>query len=278
MRPISSTCRPMIDRYSENCWLATSSSGLYLRRSLSAASWIGVSGFLISCAIRRAISDQAALRCAARRSVTSSNVTTYPMTRPSTFSVAILARSVNRLPSPVRMICSSTNLRRLEAPLAIRLANSGTTSSSRLPIRSVSARCRSWHAVMLGSVTLRSLSRPITPEDTPERTASVNSRRRSICMFACTSCSRLRVSSSSMLLNERPSRAISSTSRPSGTRSDRLPSRTCSATEITEPSGSTIAVARLSPIQSAVIRSSARMRPKTKAKLTCRSSWLIPSC
>ena len=36
----------------------------YLRRSRSAESWIGVSGFLISCAMRRATSAQAALRCA----------------------------------------------------------------------------------------------------------------------------------------------------------------------------------------------------------------------
>src|SRR5882762_8719761 len=51
----------------------------YLRRRRSAESWIGVSGFLISCAMRRAMSAQAALRCADNSSVISSKVTTKPL-------------------------------------------------------------------------------------------------------------------------------------------------------------------------------------------------------
>jgi hypothetical protein len=47
-----------------------------LRLMRSAESWIGVSGFLISCAMRRATSPQAAMRCAETRSVTSSKATT----------------------------------------------------------------------------------------------------------------------------------------------------------------------------------------------------------
>ena len=47
-----------------------------LRRSRSAESWIGVSGFLISCAMRRATSPQAAERCADTSSVMSSSVMT----------------------------------------------------------------------------------------------------------------------------------------------------------------------------------------------------------
>jgi len=47
-----------------------------LRFSRSAESWIGVSGFLISWAIRRATSAQAAVRWAVTRSVMSSSVTT----------------------------------------------------------------------------------------------------------------------------------------------------------------------------------------------------------
>ncbi len=42
----------------------------------SAASWIGVSGFLISCARRRATSPQATARCAEMTCVMSSNTTT----------------------------------------------------------------------------------------------------------------------------------------------------------------------------------------------------------
>ena len=47
-----------------------------LRRMRSAESWIGVSGFLISCATRRATSAQAALRCASIKGDKSSNVAT----------------------------------------------------------------------------------------------------------------------------------------------------------------------------------------------------------
>jgi len=45
-----------------------------LRRIRSAESWIGVSGFLISWAMRRATSPQAEVRCAETRSVISSSV------------------------------------------------------------------------------------------------------------------------------------------------------------------------------------------------------------
>ena len=48
----------------------------YLRRSRSAESWIGVSGFLISWAMRRAMSAQAEVRCAVTSSVMSSSVMT----------------------------------------------------------------------------------------------------------------------------------------------------------------------------------------------------------
>ena len=47
-----------------------------LRWMRCAESWIGVSGFLISWAMRRATSPQAAMRCAATRSETSSKATT----------------------------------------------------------------------------------------------------------------------------------------------------------------------------------------------------------
>jgi hypothetical protein len=47
-----------------------------LRRSRSAESWIGVSGFLISCASLRATSPQAASRCACNNAVMSSNTIT----------------------------------------------------------------------------------------------------------------------------------------------------------------------------------------------------------
>jgi hypothetical protein len=75
MRPISPTWRMIV---SVHCWNTSGSvvtSLPYLRLRRSAESWIGVSGFLISCAMRRATSAQAAVRCAETRSVMSSKVT-----------------------------------------------------------------------------------------------------------------------------------------------------------------------------------------------------------
>ena len=65
MRPMSPTWRMIVSVH----WSKISGSSVIslaeLRRlSRSAESWIGVSGFLISCAMRRATSAQAALRCA----------------------------------------------------------------------------------------------------------------------------------------------------------------------------------------------------------------------
>ncbi len=64
MRPMSPTWRMIVSVH----WSKTSrSSAMTLpnfRRSRSAESWIGVSGFLISWAMRRATSAQAELRCA----------------------------------------------------------------------------------------------------------------------------------------------------------------------------------------------------------------------
>ena len=62
----------------------------------SAASWIGVSGFLISCAMRRATSAQAALRCADCSSVMSSKVTTKPSVRSPDRSAPMRTSSMRR--------------------------------------------------------------------------------------------------------------------------------------------------------------------------------------
>ena len=59
------------------------SFGAILNSTRSAESWIGVSGFLISCASRRATSAQAASRCACNRCVTSSNTTTKSVSAPA---------------------------------------------------------------------------------------------------------------------------------------------------------------------------------------------------
>ena len=76
MRLMSSTWRTIVSVH----WSNTSRSVVitlpYLRRMRSAESWIGVSGFLISWAMRRATSAQAEVRCAETRSVMSSSVMT----------------------------------------------------------------------------------------------------------------------------------------------------------------------------------------------------------
>ena len=76
MRLMSSTCRTMVSVHCTNTAGSSTITALYLRRRRSAESWIGVSGFLISWAIRRATSAQAELRCAITSSVMSSRVAT----------------------------------------------------------------------------------------------------------------------------------------------------------------------------------------------------------
>ena len=190
------------------------------------------------------------------------------MTRPSISSATIRARNVIGLSAATNMICSSAKRRRFWFTIDSRRENSGAISANLRPISSVSRLPRRVRAAAFGKVTVPVLSSPITPDDTPPRTASVNSRRWSSCALAWTSCSRLRTNSSSMRLSDAPSLPISSSSISAGTRSDRLPARTCSATWITDPSGPTIAVARLSPTHKAAIKISNRMIPNNTAKLT----------
>ena len=76
MRPMSDTWRMMVSVHWSNTSRSLVIESPYLRRMRSAESWIGVSGFLISCAMRRATSAQAVLRWALTSSVMSSKVTT----------------------------------------------------------------------------------------------------------------------------------------------------------------------------------------------------------
>ena len=64
MRLMSSTWRTIVSVHCSNTALSSVMTLPYLRFSRSAESWIGVSGFLISCAMRRAMSAQAEVRCA----------------------------------------------------------------------------------------------------------------------------------------------------------------------------------------------------------------------
>ncbi len=76
-------------------------------RSRSAARRIGVSGFLISCAMRRAASVQAASFCALISSVRSSSTSTRPAgTPPAPGRSESLASKVSRSPPSTRLTCA----------------------------------------------------------------------------------------------------------------------------------------------------------------------------
>ncbi len=74
IRRMSSTCRTIVSVHCSNTALSSVMTLPNLRRMRSAESWIGVSGFLISCAMRRATSAHAEVRCAETSSVMSSSV------------------------------------------------------------------------------------------------------------------------------------------------------------------------------------------------------------
>ena len=133
------------------------------RFSRSAASWIGVSGFLISCAMRRATSAQAALRCADCSSVMSSNVTTKPSVRPPDRSAPMRASSVRR-PAGGPICISAVRARSGDAaasaagrrtPAPRRPARGRAPRAGRAPSKSSAAR--------FGSSIRPDASRPITP-------------------------------------------------------------------------------------------------------------------
>ena len=136
MRPISPTWRMMVSAHCANVSGSEVISRAKRRFSRSAESWIGVSGFLISCAMRRATSAQAALRWADCNSVMSSKVTTKPSVRPPLQLGADAhqqrAPAVGRADLRSRAVRGA--FRRARAPRAAAAANSGTTSASCCPI------------------------------------------------------------------------------------------------------------------------------------------------
>ena len=95
------------------------------------------------------------------------------------------------------------------------------------------------------------LVNPITPEETPDKTASVNSRLWSSCLFAWTSCLWVEDRSSIILLKLIPNREISSKSVFISTLEFKSPALTESATKIIPLRGLVIALDKLRPIHSA---------------------------
>ena len=136
-----------------------------LRCNRSAANWMGVSGFLISCAMRRATSDQAARRWSANCWLMSSNVTTLPCARGETVTATVTGSG----PSP-----SCTTPRALSLTKA---ANAGATKLNCCPTIVNDAFFRSFSAVELANSTTPLPSTDKTPAETDSRTASMNNRR-----------------------------------------------------------------------------------------------------
>ena len=117
---------------------------------------MGVSGFLISCAMRRATSDHAALRCADCRAVISSNVIIIPC--PSSISSrAILKIKLRR---PLCADRTGISLRMNFFVFSLRIvSSSGTTSKTCRPVIS---RDNSATAALFARFTIPRSSTPIT--------------------------------------------------------------------------------------------------------------------
>jgi hypothetical protein len=152
----------------------------YFRRSRSAESWIGVSGFLISWAMRRAMSAQAEVRCATTSSVMSSRVTTKPCDSAGVCSVVTRTERLRSRFCRLIVTCPCTSRWMPSWALVIKSLSSGTTATSGCPITSGSSRSISFSAERLRMLMRPSPSTPMTPALAPASTASVNRRRWSI--------------------------------------------------------------------------------------------------
>ena len=213
MRLMSSTWRTIVSvhwsKISRSCVISLP----YLRFSRSAESWIGVSGFLISWAMRRATSAQAEVRCAVTRSVMSSSVTTK-FGWPSAARRAEVTRTLKVRSATPRLIViwlctargkSSSASVKQRRDLGHDLGDIGADASPDPWRRSSDSSS----AERLSTVTIPSESTPMTAAGTPESTASVNSRRSSLRRLAASSRRCCRLSSVVILLKTSPSRARS---------------------------------------------------------------------
>ena len=170
MRRKSPVWRTITSAYCSSVARSSPTIGPNLRRSRSAESWIGVSGFFTSCAMRRATSPQAAMRCATTRSVTSSNETTKPSRCPSPASLAATRTRRSRSREARRSRTSACAMPLLRVSRRCRRsASSGTASVSGRPARWGSSSSSAAAAAFI--ISIRPLaSSPITPAVTPEST------------------------------------------------------------------------------------------------------------
>ena len=119
------------------------------------------------------------------------------------------------------------------------------------PVKSPSLAPNRSNAARFGRNTVPSASRPITPEETPNKTVSVNRRRSSSWRLALISSARWFSSWLVILLNARLREPISSPSGPSVTRAVRSPSRTFSVATTRLAISFTSLFAKIKPTQMA---------------------------
>ena len=177
---------------------------------------MGVSGFLISCAIRRATSPHAAILWALTKSVTSSKATTKPSRLPPSFRrVAMRTNRFSNCPLRLTLIslCEAS-----PGPLrktSNKGPNSGTATANGTICWS-SCQSNNLAADLFTKATRPSGSKPTTPDVTELRTESNIRRRRSIWPVLSNKVSRWPLSWRVIWLKYRPSIAISSS--PSSSR------------------------------------------------------------
>ena len=187
------------------------------RRMRSADSWIGVSGFLISCARRRATSPQAASRCACSSAVMSSNTITKPRTASSPGSgvqAHIRVRAV-RSRCRGRAARATPRARRRSAPRAPRRTARGARCRPRAPAATTrwlpTGPRRGWRRrPALAMRTVSSRSTASTPVDRRARMIASRSRSRSTACWLRVASSRARRRRLVMSLKECTRKPISS--------------------------------------------------------------------
>ena len=199
------------------------------RRSLE--SWIGVSGFLISCARRCATSSQAVSRCARASSVWSSKTITLVVGWPE-IPGSVAARSISSCGRSADAVGSATSPRHSRAPAPSWRDSMSTKAASRGASARIDGRAcprirarstpRTPPAASLAVCTMPSVSTVMTPEDNRPSTASRYARWRSVSAWleraAALACAR----SSAIWLKDAV-RNPSSSSPPGGKRAAKSP-------------------------------------------------------
>src|SRR5579863_7058645 len=187
-----------------------------------AESWMGVRGFLISCAMRCATSCQAAARCARKRSVRSSITMMKPGFERRGPSELTVTAVLTNLPSTETSISRDAAPIRSERRIRCRTALAASSPSRSENVRAFLARSPNiWVTAEFTLMMFPDASSETTPVGMFSRMVSISLRRRS---RSSTACSRLWVNS---LMRWRPSPSCSvmrlneRTSMPSSSRACR---------------------------------------------------------